>query len=232
MVNLTEKLINKLGRKDYKLDKNLSRYDLFLFALNKFLEVLRGSKAKYLFKSCNGLFFRGRGCKISYYHKINLGRSAYFGDNVRINALCKESIVIGNNFSLHRNSIIDCTGVLGNLGEGLIIGDNVGISFNCLIQVRGKIIIGNNVIIGPNVSLIAENHLYSDLQKPINEQSVSRVGITICDGVWIGAGVTVLDGVNVGAGSIIAAGAIVNKDVPPFSIVGGIPAKILKYRDN
>ena len=230
MINLTERLVNKLGRKDYKLDKNLSRYDLFLFSLNKFLEVLRGLLAKYRFKGCSGLFFRGRRCKISYYHKISVGKSAYFGDNVRINALCNESIVIGNNFSLHRNSIIDCTGVLGNLGEGLIIGDNVGISFNCLIQVRGKIIIGNNVIIGPNVSIIAENHLYGDLNKPINQQGVSRLGINIGDGVWIGAGVTILDGVTVGLGSIIAAGALVNRDVPPFSIVGGVPGKVLKYR--
>jgi acetyltransferase-like isoleucine patch superfamily enzyme len=230
MRSITERLINKLGRKNYRLDRNLTRYDLFLFSLNKLIEVLRGSIAKYRFKTCDGFFFRGRGCKISYYHKISLGKSAYFGDYVRINALCKESIIIGNNFSLHRNSIIDCTGVLGNLGEGLVIGNNVGISFNCVIQVRGKITIGNNVIIGPNVSLIAENHLYSDLHKPINEQSVSRVGIIIGDGVWIGAGATILDGVTLGVGSIIAAGAIINKDVSPFSIVGGVPGKVLKYR--
>ncbi|MDC0552109.1 acyltransferase, partial [Flavobacteriaceae bacterium] len=126
--------------------------------------------------------------------------------------------------------IIECTGVLRNLGDGLIMGNNVGIAHNCFIQVRGNIQIGNNVIFGPNVSIFSENHNFSDLDIPINLQGESRKGVKINDGVWIGSRATILDGVSIGENSIIAAGSVVVKDVPPFSIVGGVPAKVLKQR--
>lgn len=138
--------------------------------------------------------------------------------------------MIGNNVSIHKYTIIDCTGVLRNLGEELIIGDNVGIAQNCFIQVRGKVVIGNNVIFGPNVSIFSENHVFENPELPVSVQGETRKGVTVEDGVWVGTRATILDGVTVGRNSIIAAGSIVTRDVPPYSIVGGIPAKVIKYR--
>ena len=106
----------------------------------------------------------------------------------------------------------------------------MGIAQNCFIQVRGKLNIGDNVIIGPGVSIFTENHNFSNLSKYINEQGETRAGVTIEQGVWIAGGSIILDGVTIGANSIIAAGSVVNKDVTPNSIVGGIPAKIIKFR--
>jgi acetyltransferase-like isoleucine patch superfamily enzyme len=229
-MKILNNLIGLLGRKDYKIDKNINNYDLYLFLLNKFSSLFRGFILKASVKKSKGLIFIGTRCKISHRNKISLGRTIIIGDNVIINALSKNGIITGDNVSIASNTIIECTGVIRDLGEGLIIGNNVGIAPNCFIQVRGKVQIGNNVIFGPNVMIFSENHNFSDLNIPINLQGETRKGVKINDGVWIGARAVILDGVSVGENSIIAAGSVVVKDVPPFSIVGGVPAKVLKSR--
>ena len=229
-MKILNNLIDRLGRKDYEIDKSIEKYDLFIFLLNKLRSLFRGFILKVSLKKSKGLIFVGKRCKISYRNKISFGRTTIIGDNVVINALSKNGIITGDNLSIASNTIIECTGVLRNLGDGLIIGNNVGIAQNCFIQVRGKIQIGNNVIFGPNVSIFSENHNFSELDIPINLQGESRKGIKINDGVWIGTRAIILDGVSLGENSIIAAGSVINKDVPSFSIVGGVPAKVLKFR--
>jgi len=103
---------------------------------------------------------------------------------------------------------------------------------NCFIQVRGKVIIGNNIIFGPDVKIFSENHNFSDTNTSINLQGETRKGVTIEDGVWIGTGATILDAVTIGKNSIVAAGSVVNTDINPNTIVGGIPAKIISVRKN
>ena len=83
----------------------------------------------------------------------------------------------------------------------------------------GKVKIGKNVMIGPRVSLFAENHNFSAKDKSIKEQGVNNKGIIIEDNCWIGSGVIILDGVTVGAGSVIGAGTLVTKDIPKNSII-------------
>lgn len=162
--------------------------------------------------------------------KIKLKGSATIEDGCFINALSKGGITIGNNFSLGRNSIIECTGVIRELGEELIIGENVGIAANAFIAMRGTITIGDNTIFGPGVSIHAENHNFSDLNKPIRKQGATRKEVTIGKDCWIGSKAVILDGVNIGNHVIVAAGAVVTKDVPDYAIVGGVPAKIIKQR--
>jgi acetyltransferase-like isoleucine patch superfamily enzyme len=106
----------------------------------------------------------------------------------------------------------------------------VGIAQNCFIQVRGEVIIEDNVIFGPNVSVFSENHNFGDPELPVTVQGENRKGVTIESGVWIGTRSIILDGVRVGKNSIVAAGSVVNKDVLPYSIVGGVPAKLIKMR--
>jgi len=219
-----------LGRDNYSVDVNLTKYEILLILFSKGLSLLRGFLLKMTVKNKGGFLFVGRKCKFSFRKKISIGRTVTIGDYVEINALSNSGVIIGNNVSILKGTIIDCTGVISHLGEGLKIGDNVGIAQNCFIQVRGKTEIGDNVIFGPNVSIFSENHNFSNPDVPVNVQGVTRKGVIIEDGVWIGTRAVVLDGVKVGKNSIIAAGSIVTKDVPCCSIVGGVPAKVLKLR--
>jgi acetyltransferase-like isoleucine patch superfamily enzyme len=224
------KLAQKLGRENYSIDNSLSFVDVLLIICSRFCQVLRGLFYKILLKKSYGILFIGRRTKLKFCHKISLGRSIQIGDNVEINALSKNGIVLGNNVSILKGTIIECTGVLNNLGEGLTVGNNVGIAQNCFIQVRGKVIIEDNVIFGPNVSVFSENHNFENPDLPVNVQGVNRKGVKIESGVWVGTRSIILDGVVVGKNSIIAAGSVVNKDVLPFSIVGGVPAKLIRMR--
>ena len=85
-------------------------------------------------------------------------------------------------------------------------------------------------MIGPRVNLMAENHVFTDINVSIKSQGIKRSFITIKDDVWIGTNVTIVAGVTVGKGSVIAAGAVVTKDIPEYSIAAGVPAKVIKSR--
>ena len=147
-----------------------------------------------------------------------------------INALSYEGVEIGDNFTLGKYAIIECTGVLRNVGNSLKIGNNVGINHYCFIGVRGDVVIGDNVIFGPRVNVFSENHNFDNLDVPIKNQGVTKLKTVIGSDVWIGANVSIMAGVNIGDGCVIAAGAVVTKDVPAYSIVGGVPAKVIKNR--
>ena len=230
MDKIINKIIQKLGRENYTIDNYISFLDIIVFLLSKFSQSLRGFFYKIILKKSSGILFVGKRTKIKFCHKISLGRSVQIGDNVEINALSKNGILLGNNVSILKGTIIECTGVLNNLGEGLTIGNNVGIAQNCFIQVRGQVTIEDNVIFGPNVSVFSENHNFESPELPVNVQGVNRKGVKIENGVWVGTRSIILDGVVVGKNSIIAAGSVVNKDVLPYSIVGGVPAKLIKMR--
>ncbi|MDR2970057.1 MAG: acyltransferase [Tannerellaceae bacterium] len=224
-------IIHRLGKENYRLDDSLTSRDLMRIIREKARCALRGFFFLKLFlKQSGGIIFMGKRVRISSKRKICVGKTLTLGDDVEINALSRNGIIIGNNVSILKNTIIECTGVIRDLGEGLTIGDNVGISQNCFIQVRGKVEIGSHVIFGPGVSLFSENHNYDRTDDYIINQGATRKGVKVGDGVWVGAGAIILDGVTIGENAIIAAGSVVNKDVPPYAIVGGSPAKLIKSR--
>jgi len=109
-------------------------------------------------------------------------------------------------------------------GKNIKVGKNVFINSGCRFQDQGGITIGDGVLIGHNVVLATLNH---DID-PGKRSTMHPAPISIGHDVWIGANATVVPGVTIGDGAIIAAGAVVTKDVPPNVIVGGVPAKILK----
>ena len=113
-------------------------------------------------------------------------------------------------------------------GKNIFIGKNVFINSGCRFQDQGGIKIGDGVLIGHNVVLATINH---DID-PSKRSDMHLAPIVIGNNVWIGANATVLPGVTIGDGAIIAAGAVVTKDVPANVIVGGIPAKIIKTIEN
>ena len=232
MKRLVERTISKTKGQDYKLDPNLSSYRIFQVVCQRIGMLIRGFFKKAVLKKAGKRLFIGKRVKFKCGKRIRLGSGVTIYDNCFINGLSKKGIIIGNNFSLGRNSIIDCTGVISNLGDSLVVGDNVGISPNFTLFVRGSVEIGNDVIIGPTVTIIAENHRFDDIETLIRVQGTKRSGIKICNNVWIGASATILDGVTLGEGCIVAAGAVVTKDVEPFTIVGGVPARLIRKRNN
>ena len=111
------------------------------------------------------------------------------------------------------------------------LGDYSGIGEGSVLY--GPVFIGKYVMMGPNCTIYTQNHEFSDVNKPMCQQGAQMVEpVVIDDDVWIGGSVTILPGVHVGHGAILAACAVITKDVPDFAIVGGNPAKILKYRNN
>lgn len=226
-----EKLYKKVKRdENYSIPSWLPTEALLGELWHRSRMTIRGLLKRNRFKRVDGMLFIGERVRFRSPKTISIGRSASFHHDVTIDALSKEGIQIGNNFTLREYSIIECTGVIRAPGEGLIIGDNVGISQNAFIGVRGKVSIGNNVIMGPYVVIYAANHNFDDPNSLIIEQGENRKGITIEDDCWLGARSVVLDGVTVGKGSVVAAGCVVTKDVPPYSVVGGVPGKIIKKR--
>lgn len=121
--------------------------------------------------------------------------------------------------------------------ENVHTGSYVSIGVNCLLlSTRAQIKIGDYVMFGPNVSVITGNHRTDVIGKRMYEikdadkRATDDQDVTFAGDNWIGANSTTLKGVTVGEGAVIAAGALVNKNVPPYAIVGGCPAKIIKMR--
>ena len=109
------------------------------------------------------------------------------------------------------------------------LGDNSGIGIDSYIG--GTVVIGSDVMMGPECKMYTVNHCCDRIDIPMNKQGVtSEKPIIIGDDVWIGVRVTILPGVNIGNHCIIAAGSVVTKNVPDYAIVGGVPAKVIKYR--
>lgn len=111
-----------------------------------------------------------------------------------------------------------------DFGKNITLGKRVFINSGCRFQDQGGITIGDDVLLGHNVVLATLNH------DPVVARRASMLPapIVIGDKVWIGANATVLPGVTIGKGAIVAAGAVVHRDVPPFTVVGGVPARILR----
>jgi len=129
-----------------------------------------------------------------------------------------------------RDVIVKQWAYIGN-GDGLRVGDRSQIGHNSRID--KDVAIGADVMMGPDVVIMTGGHAFNDLSTPmISQPAVARRPVTIEDDVWIGTRVIILPGVRVGRGSIIGAGSVVTKDVPPNAIVGGSPAKLIRYRSD
>lgn len=129
-------------------------------------------------------------------------------------------------FSLGDYSVIESFACINNAMGDVIIGDHTRIGLHNTII--GPVEIGNNVNLAQGITVTALNHNFSDTNKRIDEQGVSTNPVTIEDDVWVGANAVILPGVTIGEHCVVAAGAIVTKDVPPHSLVAGVPAKVIK----
>lgn len=153
-----------------------------------------------------------------FYHKK--GKGACIRRRTRMD------IVPWNKFELGSYSTIEDFSAINNGVGSVIIGDRTKIGLSNTII--GPVTIGNDIRLAQNITLSGLNHNYQDVNIPIHLQGVSTSPIVIEDETWIGANVVVLAGVKVGRHSIIAAGSVVTKDIPPYSVAVGNPARVLK----
>lgn len=221
-------ILRKLGKEGATtIDPRVDGAYLFLFLMKKAISAIRGV---LLFRE-RKLIFVGRRTTILSKKNITAGHNLMIGDDCHIDAISHEGIRFGNNVSIQKRCIIECTGSLRDLGQGLVLGDSVGIGSGSFLGCAGGISIGADTIIGNFVSLHSENHNFSEPDVPIRLQGVNRQGISIGENCWIGAKVTILDGANIQNGCVVAAGALVLKgEYEADSIYAGVPAKLIKKR--
>ena len=129
-------------------------------------------------------------------------------------------------FSLGDYSVIESFACINNAVGDVIIGDHTRIGLHNTII--GPVTIGSHVNLAQGITVTALNHNFKDPDKRIDEQGVSTAPVIIEDDIWIGANAVILPGVTIGNHSVVAAGAVVTKDIPPHSLVAGVPAKIIK----
>jgi len=129
-------------------------------------------------------------------------------------------------FWLGKRSIIESYCCINNAVGDVTIGDYTRIGIHC--TVIGPVCIGSHVNLAQGITVTALNHNFEDTTKRIDEQGVSTKPVVIGDDVWIGANAVILPGVTIGQHCVVAAGAVVTKDVPDNTLVGGVPAKVIK----
>jgi len=209
-----------------------SRKDIAITLWAMAMFYVRGSLKRIFFKRSRGIVLAGKGVSIRYSHYLETGKDFIIEDYAEINCKSNRGIVTGDRVTIGKHAIIRPTNAYGGaIGEGLRIGNNSSIGPFAYIGCSGFIDIGDNVIMGPRVGIFAENHHFDNLKIPIREQGVKRSFVKINDDCWIASNVVILAGVTIGRGCVIAYGSVVTKDIPPFSVVAGIPAKVVKSRN-
>lgn len=214
----------------YHLDPDLGGAVLLSILWWRSAALLRGVWWSWRLGACRLPFFVGRRVQIRHARLLKVGRGVTLDDDVIIDALSRRGVTLGDNVTLARGSVIQATGAMTQLGVGLEMGANSNLGHYSFVGAAGGVRIGANVLIGQRVSFHSENHTFERTDMPIKAQGVTQQGIEVEEDCWLGAGTIFLDGVTVGRGSVIAAGSVVTKDVAPFSVVGGVPARLIRNR--
>ena len=164
------------------------------------------------------------GNTISLTFNCNVSTTLTIKEFKNLNKRKKLSIILSGRNQIHKNVLIQGSGILN-------IGERTYISSNSVIGVNENIRIGKNVMIADSVSIRDTNHRFDSLDLPMIDQGIITKPVIIEDNVWIGYGAVINKGVNIGSGAIIGANAVVTKGVPKNAIVGGVPAKVIKFRE-
>ena len=129
-------------------------------------------------------------------------------------------------FALGRNSVVESFSCINNAVGDVVIGDYTRVGLHNTII--GPVTIGHHVNLAQGITVTALNHNFADITRRIDQQGVATSPVVIDNDVWIGANAVILPGVTIGSHAVVAAGAVVTKDVPGNCIVAGVPAKIIK----
>ena len=166
---------------------------------------------------------------LRYYFYGGLFRKCgYFSIGTGVTIRGFRNIELGNNVIFNKNSYL-----YSDDGGTITIGDNCAFNSNTMINATpGHISIGDGTTVGPNTVLRASNHTYTRKDIPITKQAQIYGEIIIGKDVWIGANCVIVANTKVGQGSVVGAGSVVTKDVAPYSVVAGVPAKTIKMRED
>jgi len=167
------------------------------------------------------------GVRVRFASNIHLGEGTYIDQAVYLHATPGGISIGAGSFVmhgaiLHVYNFRDLPHAFIRIGRDSLIGE-----YNVL-RGQGGITIGDRVYTAPMVQILAVNHNFDDPSRPMVDQGITAAGITVEDDVWIGAGAIITDDVRIGRGAVVAAGAVVTSDVPPYTVVGGTPARVIK----
>jgi len=168
-----------------------------------------------------------RGVRIRFADQVRLARGVYLDEGVYLHA-CPGGIEIGENTLVMHHAELHVYNFRNLPHAGIRIGRDSLIGEFCLIRGPGGVTIGNRTYLSPAVHIYSSDHRFDDPERCFVDQEITAQGVTIEDECWIGAMVIILDGVTIGKGSVVAAGAVVAEDVPPHTLVAGVPARVVR----
>ena len=225
------KLVQKfLHRPELNFSKEIPMSYYLRIALQRSFMLMRGYlKGIFLGKRGKRLFI-GKKTDLSCLKQVYVGNGVSIQEGVVLNALSKEGVHLGDNASIGANTVIKVSGSMFELGKGFWLGKHSSLANDCFVGAAGGVRIGEYVNIGQNVRFHSENHEFSDTTVRICEQGTTHKGIRVGNDCWIGAGAVFLDGATIGNGCVVGANAVVNGTFPDYSVIVGVPAKIIKMR--
>jgi acetyltransferase-like isoleucine patch superfamily enzyme len=181
-----------------------------------------------LLGSCGRGVVFGLGVTLRHPHKVHIGDGAVIDDHVLLDAkgVANQGIRIGDHGFIGRNSILSCK------DGDIVLGSHINIGFNCEVFSSSRVEVGDYGLFAAYTYVVGGGHDHSDLGAVMIDQPRPSQGVTIGRNVWLGAGAKILDGVTLGANVVVGAGAVVNESLPDGVVAAGVPAKVIKRRDD
>jgi acetyltransferase-like isoleucine patch superfamily enzyme len=211
--------------------KRITLLDHVEARMERRLQLWRGRLACWRGVQAGARFGLGPGVRIFYPRCLIVGDNVTIEGPAYLHCLSEYGVRIGSHSSIGPNLWLHCGGLPTDYAHGCFeLGEYSFMNCNATIGASGGVRIGNHVQIGPNLVISSENHVFDDITRRIDEQGVIREEVIVEDDCWIGSNVTILAGVTLRKGSVVAAGAVVTRDVSPNSVVAGVPAKLLRRR--
>lgn len=192
--------------------------------------ALRGVFYRLMLRA-DGLPAIEQGVRLRYAENIRLGKNVYLDYGTYLHA-CPSGISIGDDSYVMHGSILHVFNFRDLPQAGIEIGKRCFIGERTVIRGQGGVRIGDDVLIAPQVQVLAIEHVVASSRAPIMNQGIRGRGIVIEDGAWLGAGSIITDGVRVGRNAVVGAGAVVTHDVPDGTVAVGIPAKVVRAIDD
>jgi acetyltransferase-like isoleucine patch superfamily enzyme len=211
------------------------------YALEQLLQLALGWVPTLAGVALRGVFYRlmltmegwaavENGVRLRFASRIRLGHGAYLDQGVYIHA-CPNGVEIGSGTLVMHGAVLHVYNFRDLPHSGIRIGRDSLIGEYTVIRGQGGVTIGDRVYTSPLVQMVAVDHVFDDPDRPFVEQGITARGIVVEDDVWIGSGAVLTDGVRVGQGAVVAASAVVTQDVPPHTVVGGVPARVIREID-
>lgn len=231
LLSVFQRLARGADGRGLTLDPAMSTLDVLTILWRTGWNFMRGCRLRAFASHSAGPVLVAKGAQVSHARRLTLGHWVKIEDYAEVHCLSSGGVQLGDRVTIGRGASIRPSSYYGGeLGSGLSVGAGSSIGAYSWIGASGQVDIGSNVLLGPRVVVIPENHRFSSVTETIRSQGVERAAVTIEDDCWLGANAVVLSGVRIGRGSIVASGAVVTRDVEPFSIVGGVPARLIRTR--